>query len=65
MKEKSNVLVVTTLLFIVVALAGCVTTPVRQETQGVVFQQQTEVVQKAAVDALVVTGLDVKKSDPL
>ena len=65
MKEKSNVLVVTMLLCTAVALAGCATTPVRPETQGVVFQQPSEVVQKAAVDALAVTGFDVTKSEPL
>ena len=64
-KEQNNALVATMLLCIVVALTGCASTPVRPESQGVVFQQPTNVVQKAAVDALVVTGFDVKKSEPL
>jgi hypothetical protein len=48
-----------------VVLAGCAATPVRPDTQGVVFQSPTDVVQQAAVDALVVTGFDIKKSEPL
>ncbi|MDP2753621.1 MAG: hypothetical protein Q8P40_04440 [Nitrospirota bacterium] len=36
----------------------------KPEIEGVVFQKQIEVVQKAAVDALVVLGFDVKKTEP-
>ncbi len=64
-REKSQVLAVAMLLLTSVALAGCATTPARPEAQGVMFPQPTDVVQKAAVDALVVTGFDVQKSDPL
>jgi len=45
--------------------SGCASTPTKPDTQGVVFQKPTGAVQKAAVDALVVTGFDVKKSEPL
>lgn len=65
LEEKRNALVLAMLLFVAVALAGCAATPARPETQGVVFQKPTEVVQKAAVDSLVVTGFDIKKSGPL
>ncbi|MFA4846345.1 MAG: hypothetical protein WC654_07375 [Patescibacteria group bacterium] len=46
-------------------VAGCASTPVaRDVTPMTVFQQPIERVQKAAVDALVVTGFDVTKQEP-
>jgi hypothetical protein len=58
-------LVVMMLLPMAVTLAGCAATPARPESPGVVFQQPAAVVQQATVDALVATGFDIKKSDPL
>lgn len=44
--------------------AGCASTPVASDaTSMAVFQQPIERVQKAAVDALVVTGFDVSKQE--
>jgi len=46
-------------------VAGCASTPVaRDATHTTVFEQPIERVQKAAVDALVVTGFNVKKQEP-
>ena len=64
-REKSYVPVVAMLLLTAVTLAGCAATPARQEAQGVMFPKPNDVVQKAAIDALVVTGFDVQKSEPL
>ena len=45
-------------------VAGCASTPVaRDATSMTVFQQPIEQVQKAAVDALVVTGFNVAKQE--
>lgn len=46
-------------------VAGCASTPVASDaTSQTVFAQPIERVQKAAVDALVVTGFDVTKQEP-
>lgn len=46
-------------------VAGCASMPVaRGATPMTVFQQPIEGVQRAAVDALVVTGFDVTKQEP-
>ncbi|MFQ5444284.1 MAG: hypothetical protein ACE5EK_06660 [Nitrospinales bacterium] len=46
-------------------VAGCASTPAAQDTTFVTFfQQPIERVQKASVDALVVTGFDVTKQEP-
>lgn len=46
-------------------VSGCASTPVAQDaTPMTVFQQPIEQVQKAAVDALVVTGFNVTKQEP-
>ena len=50
---------------LVVFLAGCASTPTRPETAGVTFAKPAVVVQKAVLDALAVTGFDVKKAEPL
>lgn len=54
------------LLGLVSALVvGCASTPVAGDAAPIaVFQQPIEPVQKAAVDALVVTGFDVTKQEP-
>jgi hypothetical protein len=52
------------LLTALVAMSGCVSTPEKPAAHGAVFPKPTEDVQKAAVDALVVLGFEVKKSDP-
>ena len=50
----------------VVVAAGCSSTPTKPDTKavGVVFAKPLDVVQKAAVNALVVTGFDVQKTEP-
>jgi hypothetical protein len=56
-----------TILLVIVStlVAGCASTPVASEgVPQTVFQQPIEKVQKAAVDALVVTGFDVTKQEP-
>ena len=64
-EEIRHALAVIISVFIVVAVAGCAATPSRPESPGVVFQKTSDVVQKAAIDALVVTGFDIQKSEPL
>jgi hypothetical protein len=64
MKGKTCVVYVSVAL-VVIVLAGCAATPTRPEAEGVIFQKPVDVVQKAAVDAIVVMGFDVKKSNPL
>lgn len=62
---KIPFLVQTILLVTALALvAGCASTPVGSAIPQAVFQQSIENVQKAAVDALVVTGFDVTKEEP-
>lgn len=51
-------------IFAALMLAGCSSTPVKPEGESVVFGKPLAVVQKAAVDALVVTGFDVQKTEP-
>jgi hypothetical protein len=60
-----HALAVVMLLSLATILAGCAATPARPESPGVVFQQPAAVVQSAAVDVLVTTGFDIKKSEPL
>ncbi|MCK9194748.1 MAG: hypothetical protein M0P19_12845 [Nevskia sp.] len=48
-----------------VVFVGCAATPkVEKDAPVTVFEQPIAKVQKATVDALVVTGFDVKKSEP-
>ena len=65
MRENRSIMIFSVVLLLVVALAGSAATPTKPEAEGVIFQKPADVVQKAAVDALVVMGFDVKKSDPL
>jgi hypothetical protein len=44
---------------------GCTAVPMKPESEGSVFQSRAETVHKAAVDALVVLGFDITKSEPL
>ncbi len=50
------------LVFAILALSSCAATPAKPETEGRIFQESAVVVQKAAVDALIVFGFDIKKS---
>lgn len=53
------------LVIISALVAGCASTPVASDaTRQTVFPQPIERVQKAVVDALVVTGFDVTKQEP-
>ena len=65
MAQRMKALTAVFLLLGLQALAGCSSTPVQPEMEGVVFESPTEVVQKAGIDALVVTGFDVEKVEPL
>jgi hypothetical protein len=47
-----------------IVLAGCTAVPIKPESEGSVFQNSAETVHKAAVDALVVLGFDITKSEP-
>jgi len=66
----------TILLFTAPALAGCsaapaekqarsVATPAKNEATGVVFPRTADDVQKAAANALVMTGFEITKEEPL
>ena len=45
-------------------LTGCASIPTKPQVEGVIiFQKPADVVRNAAVDALVVMGFDIKKSD--
>jgi hypothetical protein len=65
MRENKSAIVFPIVLLLIVALTSCAATPTKPEVEGVIFQKPADVVQKAAIDALVVMGFDVKKSDPL
>jgi len=65
MRDNRSAMIFSVVLLLVAALTGCASIPTKPEVEGVIFQKPADVVQKAAVDALVVTGFDVKKSDPL
>jgi len=62
---KRRMAVAFVLLLGVQALAGCASTPTMPSVEGVIFQTPVDVVQKAGVDALVVTGFDVQRVEPL
>jgi hypothetical protein len=47
------------------AFTGCSSTPIKPTEGSVVFGKPPAVVQKASVDALVVTGFDIQKTEPL
>ncbi len=48
-----------------VLVSGCASTPVASDaTSTATFQQPVERVQKAAIDALIVTGFDINKQEP-
>lgn len=64
-QRQTGTIIFATAFAMIVALAGCSATPTRPETPGVIFQKPTDVVQKAAVNALTVTGFEIKKSEPL
>ncbi len=65
MKIKSFMQVVLFTLALIL-LSGCASTPVANDPAALVinFQQSIERVHIAAVDALVVTGFDIKKQEP-
>jgi len=61
---KRYVARVTLFGLILALIVGCASTPVASDaTPGMVFEQPIVQVQKAAVDALVVTGFDVSKQE--
>jgi hypothetical protein len=62
---KRNSAVVTILLIAGSVLAGCTATPVRSQTSQLIFQQPSDVVQKAGLDALAVNGFEITKNEPL
>jgi len=45
--------------------AGCASTPSMPSGSSTVFGKPSAVVQKAAVDSLVVTGFEIQKTEPL
>jgi hypothetical protein len=50
---------------LITLMAGCASTPQAKDAKvSAVFQHPIEKVQKASVDALTVTGFDVKKQEP-
>jgi len=53
------------LLLTLAVLAGCSSTPSQPESPGWLFAKPPAVVQKAAVNALVVNGFDIEKSEAL
>jgi hypothetical protein len=62
--EKFKVLMVVLLGTAALLMTGCASTPKAPEAKSTaVFQQPIEKVQKAAVDAMVVTGFDVTKQE--
>jgi len=60
-----NVIPMLALGGLITLLAGCASTPDQKDVKvSAVFPQPLEKVQKAAVDALTVTGFEVKKQEP-
>jgi hypothetical protein len=53
-----------TVVFVTLSFAGCSSTPIKPQEGAVVFGKPLAVVQKASVDALVVTGFDIQRSEP-
>jgi len=53
------------LLLALLPLAGCASTPSAPVYAGPTFAKPIEEVRKAAVNALVVTGFDIEKNEPL
>ena len=53
------------LLFWGTTLAGCSATPIKPPAPQSVFQQTSEMAQKAALDAMVVNGFAITKAEPL
>jgi len=64
-KITRTVLAFTILLFSMAAFAGCSAAPAKPAPQGIVFQRSADDVQKAAANALVVAGFEIKKEEPL
>jgi hypothetical protein len=52
-------------VFLVAAVSGCASTPEKPLSAQTTFSKPVAEVQKAAVDALVVNGFDIDKSEPL
>ena len=60
-----NVTLILALGSLMAFMAGCASTPKATDAKAVaVYQQPIDKVQKAAVDALAVTGFDIKKREP-
>lgn len=60
-----NVTLILALGGLMAFMAGCASTPKASHAKaGAVFQQPIGKVQKAAIDALAVTGFDIKKQEP-
>jgi hypothetical protein len=52
-------------MFAIVLTAGCASTPKMPSEAPTVFAKPSAVVQKAAVDSLVVAGFEIQKTEPL
>lgn len=63
-KHKLEVMVPTA-LFLAYILAGCASTPKKPSGESTVFEKPSAVVQKAAIDSLVVNGFEIQKNEPL
>lgn len=60
-----NVTLILALGGLMAFMAGCASIPKATDAKaGAIFQQPIDKVQKAAVDALAVTGFDIKKQEP-
>jgi hypothetical protein len=52
-------------MFAIVLTAGCASTPKMPSEGATVFGKPSAVVQKAAIDSLVVAGFEIQKTEPL
>ena len=58
-------LAVAVALFCLVTVAACGATPTRPQLPGFIFPKSSDVVHKVALDALVVNGFEIQKTEPL
>ena len=56
---------VPTAMFAIVLTAGCASTPKMPSGVSTVFGKPSAVVQKAALDSLIVAGFEIQKTEPL
>lgn len=63
--HKCALLMISTVIFPMLLMVGCSATPQKPLGKSIIFRKPALIVQKAAIDSLVVNGFEVQKTESL